>query len=182
MPSDSSGLLRPGDVVRLSIWREKDLSGDYTVDESGMTVFPKLGPRRVAGVSLDALKDSLITSYQRYLRNPSIDVTFLRRVTILGAVRKPGIYPLGPTMTVSDALAMAEGVSPDGQQNHVEIRRGGQVIKADLSVDTRIADSPVRSGDQLYVPERSWVSRNSTIVATLISVSATVFLTLALRH
>src|SRR5688572_4795439 len=84
--SASSELLRPGDVVQLRIWREKDLSGDFPVDESGAAVFPKIGPHRVVDESPESLRQKLLAEYQRYLRNPSIEIVFLRRVTILGAV------------------------------------------------------------------------------------------------
>src|ERR1700734_1429358 len=98
-----SAMLLPGDIVRLRIWREPDLSGDFPVDERGTVVFPKIGPTPVLQMTTDSLKRLLVTTYSQYLRDPAIEVTFLRRVTILGAVKNPGLYPVDPTMTVSDA-------------------------------------------------------------------------------
>ncbi len=179
--SPGSGTLRPGDVVKLMIWREKDLSGELTVDENGVVVFPKLGPIRVTEVAPEALRDTLVTLYQRYLVNPSIEVTLLRRVTILGAVRKPGVYPVDPTTTIADALALAGGVAPEGRMNRLELRRGDQRIDIDVHAGMRIADSPIQSGDQLYVPERTWLARNVGVVTTLISVASSVAVALILR-
>jgi polysaccharide export outer membrane protein len=156
--------LRPGDVIRLRIWREPDLSGEFPVDESGQAVLPLVGPVSVVGLSRDSLRRSLLTSYTEYLKNPSIEVILLRRVNVMGAVRNPGLYPVDPTMTVADALALAGGPSPDGKRDRVELLRGGERIVVRLEPSARLGDTPLRSGDQLYVPSRSWISRNPGVV------------------
>jgi len=181
--SDSTrGVLRPGDVIRLRIWREPDLSGDFPVDETGLVTFPKIGSFRVFEYSPAALKTKLLDSYAVYLKNPSVEVTILRRINILGAVQKPGLYPVDPTMTIADALAVAGGASPNGDQHHVELVRNGVRINENLSINTNITETPLRSGDQLFVPERSFVVRNSQLVATVISVTASLFIALRLRR
>lgn len=177
---DSAGTLRPGDIVRLRIWREPDLSGDFPVDEGGLVVFPKIGPLKVVGESPMWLKDTLVKSYQVYLRNPSIDVILLRRVNVLGAVRNPGLYPVDPTMLIADVIAAAGGATPQGKSDEVQLLRGGKTVTANLTGGTLVADLHIQSGDQLFVPERSWVSRNSGVVAA--ALSATVSLFIALRR
>lgn len=174
----AGGTLKPGDVVRLKIWRETDLSGDFIVDERGTATLPKLGPTQVVGLSPDSLKAHLISAYSVYLRNPAIDVTLLRRITILGGVRNPGLYPVDPTMTLADAYALAGGISPEGKLNEVELVRDGQRTSYKLSGTTRIADTPLRSGDQLYVPTRSWLSRNTWVVTAAIGTTTTIMFAL----
>lgn len=173
--------LRPGDVVRLRIWREPDLSGDFPVDESGQVVLPRLGPVSVMAISRDSLRRSLLASYTTYLKNPSIEVILLRRVNVLGAVKNPGLYPVDPTMTVADALALAGGASADGRRDRVELLRGGDKVVVKLDPGARLGDTPIRSGDQLYVPERSWFSRNQGIVIGTVSAFAALALRLALN-
>ena len=180
--TDASTYLHPGDIVRLRIWREPDLSGDFPVDEKGVAVLPKIGPLLVTEQAPDSLKAQLVAAYQRYLRNPSIDVTMLRRVNILGEVRNPGLHPVDPTMTIADAVALAGGVTPMGSADKVEVRRDGAKMLAKLSTRTRIADSPVRSGDEIYVRERSWLSRNTGIVATAMSASVSLAIALFVRR
>ncbi len=153
--------LRPGDRVRLKVWREPDLSGEFSVNEDGVVVFPKVGRVDVRALSTDSLKALLIARYAESLRSPSVEVTLLRRVNVLGSVKTPGLYYVDPTMTVSDALALAGGVNPDGKQNSFELLRDGKRLQVDLSLDSRLADSPMQSGDQLRVPQRSWLSRNT---------------------
>jgi polysaccharide export outer membrane protein len=172
------GTLKPGDMVRLRIWREPDLSGDFLVDERSTVILPKLGPIHVLDLSPDSLKARLVSSYSVYLVNPAIDVVLLRRITILGGVRNPGLYPVDPTMTLADAYALAGGISPEGKLNEVELVRGGQRTMYKLSGTTRIADTPLRSGDQLFVPTRSWLSRNTWVVTAAIGTTTTIMFAL----
>jgi polysaccharide export outer membrane protein len=177
---DSVRVLRPGDMIRLRIWREPDLSGDFAVDQTGSVVFPKLGPMEVTELSPDSLRAKLIAEYRVYLNHPSIDVIFLRRVQVLGAVRNPGLYPVDPTMTLGDALALAGGTTPDGNPNKLSVIRDGVKLSRNLSHGVRVADSEIRSGDEIFVPERSWISRNPGILATAITASVSLFI--AFRH
>lgn len=168
----------PGDVVRVKIWQEPDLSGDFPVDEAGQVVLPKLGARTVAGLRPDSAKAAITRDYLGYLNHTSVEVTLLRRIQVTGAVKNPGLYPVDQTMTIADALALAGGVTQNGRQDNVELLRYGQKVPGRLAGRTRIADSPLRSGDQLYVPERGWLSRNPmVIVGALGAVAAIVRLT-----
>lgn len=173
---DSVGSLQAGDLVRLRIWREPDMSGEFPVDEKGTAVFPRLGPVSVLGLPLDTLKTRLINSYSVYLRNPAIEVTLLRRITILGAVRNPGLYPVDPTMTLSDAFALAGGIAPEAKPDQVELIRSGERTLFKISQETRIGDTPVRSGDQLFVPTRSWLSRNTWVFTAAIGTTVSIML------
>lgn len=176
----TAGLL-PGDIVRLKIWREPDLSGDFSVDQTGVVTFPMLGPMVVTAQSEEALEKRLITLYQEYLRNPSIDVTLMRRVNILGAVRVPGLYPVDPTMTIADAVALAGGATPDGNRREIELMRGGERIGVKLNDSMRISDLPLRSGDQIFIPERSWISRNPGLLATAVSAGVSLIIAVFIR-
>ena len=158
-----------GDVVKLWIWREEELSGEFLVPENGIVVFPKIGPQKVTDKPMPQLRDALVAEFQKYLRNPSIEISFLRRVNILGAVRKAGVYTLDPTMTIAMAVAMAEGTTEHGRADRVVLIRNGERLVTDIDQKTKIGDLPIQSGDQLFVPERSWVSRNTVLVAAAVS-------------
>jgi polysaccharide export outer membrane protein len=178
--SSPTTALRPGDVLRLKIWREPDLSGDFTVDESGMATLPRLGPTSVIGVPSNQLRDQLVEKYRQYLNNPSIEITPLRRVSILGSVQKPGIYPLEPSIRLGDAANVAGGVTSESKRNNVELTREGKHYNYDLRADPEKANLSLASGDQVYVPQRSWLSRNATwFVSTLVAVGGTAALLIA---
>jgi polysaccharide export outer membrane protein len=179
--ANGTGLLLPGDLVRLKIWREPDLSGDFQVSAQGRVVLPKLGEMNVAGVTPDSLHTVLVQNYSRVLRDPAIEITVLRRVNVFGAVRNPGLYPMDPTMTVADAVALAGGATSDGKMDKVELRRDGQTLMVDLGTRTRLATTPIQSGDQLFVPQKSWISRNTGLVAAGITAMTTVVVALLVR-
>jgi polysaccharide export outer membrane protein len=166
--------VQPGDLIRLKVWREPDMSGDVLINAVGEATLPRLGTVQVAGWSPDSLRHFLVASYAKFLKDPAIDVTVLPRVTILGAVRNAGVQNVDPTLTIADALALAGGPSPDGKQDKVELRRRGERVPVKLTLNMRLADSPVRSGDQLVVPLRSWLSRNTGVVLGGISVGLSV--------
>jgi protein involved in polysaccharide export with SLBB domain len=84
-------------------------------------------------------------------------------------------------MTVADALALAGGASADGRRDRVELLRGGEKVVVKLDPAARLGDTPIRSGDQLYVPERSWFSRNQGIVIGTVSAFAALAIRLALN-
>lgn len=174
----SSSSLGPGDLILVKIWREPDLSDTVQVDNAGLAVFPKLGPIKVTDIRPDSLERLLVRDYSRYLQNPSIRVTVMRRITIWGAVMRPGTYPVDLTMTITDALALAGGATPEGKSDKVELRRGSVRRVVDLSGEIRrVGDLSLRSGDQLVVPQRSWVSRNpGLIMAAIGTVTSVVWL------
>jgi protein involved in polysaccharide export with SLBB domain len=164
----ANAILYPGDLVRLKIWREPDLSGDFSVDEHGLAVFPKIGQVHVTDITTDSLRRMLVGTYSQYLRDPSIEVTMLRRVTVLGSVKNPGLYPVDPTMTISDVLALAGGADPNGNQDKLELIRGGKRQPMRFTERTPVSETAIRSGDELFLPERSWIARNGYIVGAMI--------------
>lgn len=171
-PSDAS--LRAGDVLRLRIWREDDLSGDFQVDEMGVAILPRLGPTIVTGVPVSKLRERLITQYQEYLNNPSVEIIPLRRISILGAVKNPGIHRIDPSITLGEAVNLAGGPTPASKRNKVELRRGNQRWEYDLQHQPERASVPLTSGDQIWIPERSWLSQNATwFISTLVGIAGT---------
>lgn len=120
--------LRPGDVVQVLVWREKDLSGEFVVDPTGRVVLPMLGERVVTDRGWGLVKDDLLAAYALELRNPSVELTPLRRVFVLGEVTEPGVYDLDPAMSLAGAVAMAGGANPQGDLRKVKILRDGTLV------------------------------------------------------
>jgi len=163
------GALMPGDAIRLAGTHEQGLPGDYPVDETGAVVLPLLGTRHVTNVAAAELKRQLAADFREQLRNQDVQISLLRRVRVLGAVKNPGIYLVDPTMNVADAIALAGGAASDGKLKGIRIVRAGKVTRSNLDGDALVAGD-IRSGDQIMVPERSWLSRNGQFaVGALIS-------------
>lgn len=162
--ADDGRSLLPGDVIRVQIWRELDLSGEFQVDEEGTVILPLLGRKQVVGVSPDVLRDQLTEEYAEYLVNTAVNVTLLRRVVVLGEVRVPGQYTVDATQSIADLIARAQGLTPDGNADDVRLLREGASFRTNLSGTLSIAEAGIRSGDQILVGKRSWLSRNFSSV------------------
>ncbi len=175
------GELVPGDAVQVTVFGEEELTGEYPVDQNGVVVFPLLGERRVLGMAADSLEQVLVQDYREFLTDPAINVTVLRRVSVLGEVREPGLYPVDLTMSLNEALALAGGVSPNGNLNDIRLIRGTEVMLRDMEAGVPLTATPVQSGDQIFVGQRSWLSRNMALVTTLITVSASLTIALLVR-
>jgi polysaccharide export outer membrane protein len=155
--------LEPGDAIAVHSWREPQLSGEYPIDEEGTVVLPLLGVREVVGVPTTAFKQDALRDYATQFPNQEIRVTLLRRVGILGEVRRPGLYHIDATLDLADIIALGGGPTSQGKTREVEIRRGRRRLRVSLDNDIT-ALGPFRSGDQIIIPQRSWLSRHSGIL------------------
>ncbi|HEX6909871.1 MAG TPA: polysaccharide biosynthesis/export family protein [Longimicrobium sp.] len=160
--------LRPGDAIRVEIWREEDLTGEFGVALDGTVTLPLLGRQRLVDIPLDRLRDTLTTQYRVHLRNPSINITPIRRVTVLGEVQRPGLYGADPTLALAGLVALAGGATPDGSLDRIRIVRDGQVLRERVGAGETLTTADVRSGDQIIVDQKSWFARNTTFVVSTI--------------
>jgi polysaccharide biosynthesis/export protein len=168
-PGRPEAKLVPGDVIRLNIWREPDLTGQFMVQEDGTAVLPKIGPVHVTEYTPSNLKDRLVEEYSRTLRNPSIEVVVLRRILISGEVGAEGVYPVDPTMSLVEALALAGGPNPNAKKDRVVLIRDDREIEIDLDDPLEVRNIALQSGDQLLVPSASTLIRNWKLLVGMVS-------------
>lgn len=174
-PDASDAPLQPGDAIQVSFSGDSAAGGSYTVDETGRVSLPLLGTKEVGGTPAPRLRREIIDGYEDQLRNQAIQISLLRRVQVLGAVKEPGLYHVDPTMTLGDVLAQAGGATPQGELKNVRVMRGGR----DFIVDAERGEAyAVQSGDRVFVPERAWIKRNSAlVVGGLLSATAIILRT-----
>jgi polysaccharide export outer membrane protein len=153
-PGSSAYKLDTGDKVKVIVYGEDDLSGEFDVDGSGFVRLPLIGQVRAAGLTLKdfetAIEAKLATGY---LVNPkvSVAVSNYRPFTILGEVNKPGEYPYENDMTVLNAVALGGGYTYRADKDNVYIRRKGSQSEVKMPADDRTAIYP---GDTVRVDER----------------------------
>lgn len=156
--------LGTGDVVKISVYNNPDLSVETRVSASGFITFPLLGQVAVGGLSTAAAEKkvaSLLVS-GGYVKNPQVNiiVTLMQsqQVSVLGQVNRPGRYPIEGSRTLLDVLAQAGGISADGGDvvSLLRVREGGaakQVI--DITDMVRRGDVAgnleMAGGDVIYV-------------------------------
>src|SRR5215831_3550386 len=127
--ADDTGAYRlgTGDKVRVTVFGEKDLSGDFDVNDQGVVALPLIGPTKLAGKTISEAEAQITQSYAKdYLVNPRVNVEVLnyRPFFILGEVKNPGSYPFVNGMTVVNAVALAGGYTPRANPKNIEVKRG----------------------------------------------------------
>src|SRR5215218_10059928 len=85
----SNAPLRPGDRLLVKIWLDTTFADTVRIDETGAAMLPRLGPMHIAALASSRIADSVRRAYASVTRTPAIEVTPLRRVTVLGEVRRP---------------------------------------------------------------------------------------------
>ena len=151
--ADSGYQLGTGDKIRVTVYGEDDLSGEFQVDGSGYVRLPLIGQVMAAGRTLhDFEKDVETKLADGYLREPrvAVEVTGYRPFFILGEVNKPGEYPYVNGMNVVTAVALAGGYTYRADQSDVYIQRNGQPEKEMTADET----TRVMPGDVIRVTER----------------------------
>ena len=150
--------IRSGDILRIKLWPDQQYSGEYPVESSGGVVLPLLGEVPVAGKTVVALRTDLRDRYRALTTNGIIVVTLVFRVSVMGEVLRPGLYPSDASQTVFDALSQAGGFSPNAMTSSVRLLRGDRVIVLDAQralVDGNPALGVLlESGDHIVVPEK----------------------------
>jgi polysaccharide export outer membrane protein len=177
--------LRPGDIVRLRIWREPDLSGDFPVDEFGRVNLPLVGTYPVASETHESLEKKLNAAYRGSVQNLSMDVIIFRRIPVVGAVRTPGLYPVEATMTVADAVALAGGSTLDADRTTITLMRSGKIIQKNVDPAMAVSQLAMNRGDQIYIPPQTgFFDRNPWALGTIVqsSVAITIAIITLSRH
>jgi polysaccharide export outer membrane protein len=156
-----SAFLRPGDMVRLVVFRQADFSGDFPVSSEGTLQHPLLSGVRVVGVSRGVIRERLREALSAYVRDPNFVFDFLYRVSVTGEVRLPNLLNLPPETTLGQALAAAGGVNEFGRMDRVRLLRDGRELVLNLqSPDPAVATMRIHSGDQIRVTRRTNLLRD----------------------
>ena len=120
------------DVLRVTVWKEPDLTGDVTVRLDGMITVPLLGDVQAAGRSPSQLAATLVTELQRFVESPRVTVSVTQatsaRVYVVGQMVKPGEFALSGRMTVLKALALAGGFKEFAKPESIVVVREDQTV------------------------------------------------------
>lgn len=171
--AQDGGVVSPGDMVRVTVYRNADMSGEMVVGDDGTLLHPLYRDLRVTGLTQTQLNERLAAHLARYGAEPAFVAEPLVRVTVSGEVRQPQVSNVRPGTTVFQALALAGGITPAGRPSRVLLVRQGASQTLDLTLPTAPgASEPVRSGDLLVVERRpTWVRDVLTPAASVASVA-----------
>jgi len=168
-PPMAATTLAPGDVLRITVWRKTELSGEFVVTGDGRLAHPLYRDVQVAGLSVAAAEARLRTLLEKYEANPQFVIEPLLRVAVGGEVRLPNLYTLAPETSVSQAVALAGGASERGRHDRLRLIRENREMIIDLRrVDATGGGMRIQSGDQIIIEQDRAVFRD--YVAPIIGV------------
>jgi protein involved in polysaccharide export with SLBB domain len=158
--------LGPGDVFEVRVFGDKDLTGKYQVGNDGTIRYPFLGVLSVGGKDVDQVAREIAAGLRegQFLLDPQVYVLLeqsnSKRISIIGAVAKPGTFPVVPGMTVVQAVSTAGGFTPLASKDDTVVTRrvGGKLERFRIPVSEvsrgNADDFALHAGDIVYVPER----------------------------
>jgi polysaccharide export outer membrane protein len=158
--------LGPGDVFDVRVYGEADLTGTYRVAQDGTIDFPLVGRVVVAGAEPTQIADMLAQRLRdgAILRAPQVSVLVKeynsKRISVMGAVARPGTFAMSSGLTVVQAISLAGGFTPLASRNQTTVTRvlRGRTHRYRIRVDEVTAgeqdDFALAAGDIVFVPER----------------------------
>jgi polysaccharide export outer membrane protein len=145
--------LRPSDQLKITVYDDERLNGDYLIDSSGFIAVPLAGRIKAGGRTPAQLEKALETRLNSVLKKPgvSVQVTTYGSLYVHGEVRRAGDFAFRPGLTVMDAIALAGGYTYRADEGAVVVVRAGSNVEEVLPTSVRI---PVFPGDNIRIPER----------------------------
>jgi polysaccharide export outer membrane protein len=163
-PSTTVG---PGDVFEVSVLGEKDLPKEYRIQPDGTVDFPYVDRLQVAGLEPQQIEELIKTQLvdKKILVNPQVTLVVKqynsKKVSVIGAVQKPGSLPWSEGMKLVEAISASGGFTALADADHVRVTRTvapGKTVTATVSVDDitdgKLSDLPLQAGDTIKVDQR----------------------------
>ena len=146
--------LDTGDVVRVTVYGDAELSKTYKVDDKGAVAFPLVGPVSVRGGTTEDAAQRLSRALANgYMRNPdvAVEIDQYRPFFIQGEIKTAGQFPYVYGMTVRAAISTAGGFTETADRNNAVVyrRQGNEMVKGSVDLDF-----PIFPGDTIVVQER----------------------------
>jgi polysaccharide export outer membrane protein len=163
-PATPSYLVKPGDMLEISVWKEPDLQKQVLVRPDGAFSFPLVGEVDARGKSVSELNKIVSTGVSKYISDAVVTISVQEikgnKIYVLGQVNKPGEFIVNPSVNIMQALSMAGGMTPFAATNDIIVLRGqgkaqqamafryNEVVRG-RNLDTNIE---LQSGDIVVVP------------------------------
>lgn len=120
-------LIQPGDILQVSVWKEKDLQAEVAVRPDGGMNFPLTGEILASGKTVEQLQKDIATKLSKFVPDPVVTVVVKQsagyKIYVVGKVNRPGEFIGTRNMDVMQALSLAGGPTPYASVNSIKILR-----------------------------------------------------------
>jgi polysaccharide export outer membrane protein len=154
--SDGPYHLGPGDRIHIRAYDDTNLTGDYEVNSAGYVSVPLIGQVKAAGLTTRQLEHAIVGQMKgRIAQDPKINVEIATYAPfyIFGEVKKAGVYPYQPGLTVADAVATAGGLTYRADEDSIAVQHAGsrtqQVVPLNVPVKIYPGDN-IRIGERIF--------------------------------
>jgi len=143
----------PEDVLNINVFEAQELNREVRVSAGGEISLPLLGSVRAAGLTPRELEFVLQELLHRtYMKDPHVSV-FVREmqshpVSVMGAVRRPGVFQIRGSKTLLEVLSLAEGLADDAGETVIILRGAALSAEPDSPTDHAAASDPPSPGPQ----------------------------------
>ena len=156
--------VEPYDLLKTRVYRQPELSAEVSVTANGTAFFPGVGKMTVAGLTSDSLESLLNARYATLIREPAVQVTLQRELTVYGQVRSPGVYLVDPGSTLLNLTARGGGqAGSDAPIITLETSTGQ---KFSMPREARLGSIDLHRQDAIYLAEPSMFARNSAALSS----------------
>jgi len=157
--------ISPDDLLKIEVFGVEELSSQERVSEDGKIVMPLIGGVQVGGLTPKEAEQRIAGVLgQSYLQDPQVNIFVSeyagQDVTVGGSVKSPGVYPIKGRTTLSQAIAMAGGITPRSDDEEVVVFRGqgtpsakAYVVNLEKIHAGSLADPVLVGDDRVFVPE-----------------------------
>lgn len=153
-PAGGEYRLGSGDKIRVIVFGEQDLSGEFVVGDSGNIDLPLVGAIKARGATVFEFQERVVSQLRNgYLNDPKVSVEVLnyRPFFITGEVKSGGEYPYKASLTIQDAVGVAGGYTYRAETGYAFLRRAGEDREIKVALSSRVSIAP---GDSIRIPER----------------------------
>lgn len=156
-------VIEEGDILKTRVYRNEGYNSEPVVASNGTAFFSGLGRMAVAGLKLDSLEALLNARYGTLVREPAVQVSLQREITMYGQIRAPGVYAADPSTTLLALVARAGGQAGSGGTPEVTLEKsdGTRFL---LPREARLGSLDIHRTDAVYFADQSFFLRNATAI------------------
>lgn len=171
--SSSTSPIRVGDQIQISVWGYPEFTTNTNVKEAGTIVIPLIGEVLAAGLTRDQFSDLLRQRLAEYVKGEvrltiNIVSAGAQKISVFGAVNRPGSSPVTGEISLLDLLISAGGLTDISDLENIKIWRAGDIEAVEVNLTSYLDSGNIKGiplvypGDTVFVPKKENIIREAT--------------------
>jgi polysaccharide biosynthesis/export protein len=184
-PVETGFAMRRRDALRVMVWQHPEFSGDFEIMTDGNLAHPLLKDIRAEGRTFEQVRSDVEAFLRQFEKSPQVIVLPLFRISVGGAVVRPGIVSVDPRADLTEVLGMVGGPLPNARVEEAYLVRTGAQYLVQLwgtpDSPRNLLDLGLQSGDQILFPQKKGIWQGffvplSAVTTTVLSIASFIYL------